>query len=146
MSVALGDNTPGSLNPNTVITGYGAPVTLIGVDTANLDATSKTVSAVGTSQNDSIVFTPTGATAGTFYNNIASGNNLVPNTVFNLANVTGDFTVFGGSGGNADEVVVRGHAPPATCSRSTRARRWRRFWPTTSTRGCRCSLARTSRF
>ena len=110
MNVALGDNTPGSLNPNTVITGYGAPGTLIGVDTANLDATGNTVTAVGTSQNDSIVFTPTGATAGTFHNDIASGNNLVPNTVFNLSNVAGNFTVFGGSGGNADKVVVQGTA------------------------------------
>src|SRR5262249_30217051 len=30
------------------------------------------------------------------------------NTVFNLSNVTGNFTVFGGSGGNADTVNVLG--------------------------------------
>ena len=38
-----------------------------------------------------------------------------------------------------------GHAAHATCSRSTKARPWRRFWPTTSTRCCRCSLAPTCR-
>jgi len=112
VGVALGDNTPNSPNPNTVITGYGAPVTLIGVDTANLDANAQTLTAVGTSQNDNIIYTPTGAEAGTFYDKIASGNNLVPNTVFNIANVTvgSDFTVDGGSGGNADEVTLQGTA------------------------------------
>ena len=48
VNVALADNTPGSLNPDTVITGYGAPVTLIGVDVANLDATRSRVTVVGT--------------------------------------------------------------------------------------------------
>src|SRR5262249_29971978 len=37
VTVNIADNTPGSANPNTVITGYGGQVTLIGVDTANLN-------------------------------------------------------------------------------------------------------------
>ncbi len=110
VTVSLGDNTPGSPNPNTVITGYGAPVTLIGVDTANLDANSNGVTATGTTQNDDIIYTPTGARAGTFYDDIGSGNNLVPNTVFNIANVTGNFLVFNDPSGNADQVTLRGTA------------------------------------
>ena len=110
VAVTMGDNTPNSLNPNTVITGYGAPVTLIGVDTANLDANTQTVTATGTSRNDDFIFTPTGALAGTFYDTIASGNNLVPNTVFNVANAKAgtSLTFDGGSAGNADEVTVQG--------------------------------------
>jgi hypothetical protein len=108
VTVNIGDNTPGSPNPNTVITGYGAPVTLIGVDTANLNANSNNMTAVGTSQNDNWIFTPTGAKAATFYDSIGSGNNLVPNTVFNATNVTGVFQALGGTGGNADELTVQG--------------------------------------
>jgi hypothetical protein len=113
VTVNLGDNSPGSANPNTVITGYGAPlapVVLIGVDTANMDANGQTVTTIGTSQNDNIIYTPSGAAAGTFFNNISSGNNLVPNTVFNFSNAAAGsvFTVFGGTGGNADQVTIRG--------------------------------------
>jgi hypothetical protein len=110
VTVHIGDNTPNSPNPNTVITGYGAPVTLIDVDTANLDANGQTFTATGTTQNDNIIYTPTGATAGTFYDNIGSGNNLVPNTVFNMTNVAGNFMVFNDPGGNADQVTIRGTA------------------------------------
>lgn len=110
VTVTMGDNTPGSSNPNTVITGYGPPVTVIGTDTVNMDVTNKSFTATGTTQNDNIIYTPTGATAGTFYDNIASGNNLVPNTVFNFANVSGNFKVFNDPGGNADHVTLRGTA------------------------------------
>jgi hypothetical protein len=108
VTVFLGDSSPGAPNPNTVITGYGAPVTLIGIDTANLNANSNSLTATGTSQNDNITYTPTGPTAGTFYNDIPSGENLVPNTVFNIANVTGNFLVFNDPSGNADQVTLRG--------------------------------------
>jgi hypothetical protein len=110
VTVNLGDNTPNSPNPNTVITGYGAPVTLIGVDTANLDAGGNTLTATPTRQNDNTIYTPTGATAGTFYDDVGSGNNLVPNTVFNIANVAGNFMVFNDPGGNADQVTIRATA------------------------------------
>jgi hypothetical protein len=90
------------LATDTTIAGYGSnPVTLLNVDVANLNAGSNTVSVVGTSQNDKITYTPTGATSGTFQNAGLS-------TVFNVTNVAGNLTVFGGSGGNADQVVVQG--------------------------------------
>jgi hypothetical protein len=98
VTVNLADNT---LATNTTISGYGGTVTLIGVEVANLNANSNGVSTVGTTQNDNITYTPTGASAGTFTN---SGLN----TVFNITNATGHFTVFGGAGGNADEVTVLG--------------------------------------
>ena len=98
VTVNLADST---LSTNTTITGYGATVTLSGIDVANLNANSKTVSVVGTSQNDNITYTPTGASAGSFQD---SGLN----TVFNVSSVSGNLTVFGGSGGNADQVIVQG--------------------------------------
>ncbi len=110
VTVFVGNNTPNSANPNTVITGYGAPVTLIDVDTVNLDANGQTLTATGTTQNDNIIYTPAGAMSGTFYDVIGSGNNLVPNTVFNIANVAGNFMVFNDPGGNADQVTIRGTA------------------------------------
>src|SRR5262249_59161513 len=72
VTVFEGDNTPNSPNPNTVITGYGAPVILMGVDTANLDVTGQSLTATGTTQNDNWIITPTGATAATFYYSLAS--------------------------------------------------------------------------
>ncbi len=99
-----------SLNTNTTITGYGGTVTLVGVDTANLDANGNSLTATGTTQDDNIVYTPTGAAAGTFYDNIGSGNNAVPNTVFNITNVTGNFLVFNDPGGNSDQVTLRATA------------------------------------
>jgi hypothetical protein len=107
VTVTLGDAT---LSTSTTITGYGGTVTLVGIDTANLDANNQDVTATGTAQNDNIIYTPTGATAGTFYNDVDSGNNLVPNTVFNIANVAGNFKVFNDPSGNADQVTIRGTA------------------------------------
>src|SRR6185436_10266718 len=78
--------------------------------TANLDATNNQVTATGTTQNDNIIYTPTGAMAGTFYDSIDSGNDLVPNTVFNIANASGNFRVFNDPAGNADRVTLRGTA------------------------------------
>jgi hypothetical protein len=110
VTVNLADNTPGSANPNTTITGYGGTVVLIGVNVANLDATNNNITATGTTQNDNIVYTPTGATAGTFYDDIGSGNNAVPNTVFNMINVAGNFQVFNDPSGNADQATLRATA------------------------------------
>ncbi len=106
VAVNLADNTVNSTNPNTTITGYGGTVTLIGVDTANLDATASTqLNVVGTSLNDTITYTPSSATNGTFTNAGLS-------TVFNFANLAAasPFEVFGGTGGNADQVTVQGTA------------------------------------
>ncbi len=98
VSVNLADST---IATNTTVTGYGGTVTLVGVEIANLNATNNTVAVVGTSQNDNITYTPSGAAAGTF-------TNTGLNTVFNVTNATGNLTVFGGSGGNADSVTIQG--------------------------------------
>jgi hypothetical protein len=101
VTVNLGDSTS-IVNPNTTITGYGGTVTLIGVTVANLDVTGGfDLTAVGTAQNDSIDYTPTGPSAGTF-------SNTGLNTTFNFTNATGAFTIDGGAGGAADQVTVHG--------------------------------------
>ncbi len=100
VTVNLADST---VPTDTTIAGYGGTVTLTGVEVANLDANSNTVTVVGTSQNDTITYTPTAAAAATF-------RNAGLNTVFNVSAVTGSLVVFGGSGGNADQVVVQGTA------------------------------------
>jgi len=93
---------------NTLISGYGGQITLIGIDTANIDASNaahtidNTVFVTGTSQPESFVYTPTGTNAGTLTD---SGMD----TVFNFSNVSGTvsgFTLdpFGGS----DTVTVNG--------------------------------------
>ncbi len=75
VTVNLADST---VPTNTTITGYGGTVTLIGVDVANLDANNNSMSVVGTSQNDTITYTPSGAAAGSF-------QNAGLNTVFNVS-------------------------------------------------------------
>ena len=62
VTVKLADST---IPTNTTITGYGGTVTLIGIDTANLDATGNALTVAGTARNDTITYTPTGAAAGT---------------------------------------------------------------------------------
>ncbi len=100
VTVSLADDALSSPT-NTVVTGYGVPVTLIGVEVANLDAASNALNAVGTSRNDSFIYTPTDLSAGKF-------QEASINTVFNFTNVTGAFTVFGGTGLLADTLTVRG--------------------------------------
>ncbi len=78
VGIALSDASIGS---DTTVTGYGAPVTLIGVEVANLNANNNAVTVQGTSQSDALVYTPTSATAGTF-------TNARLNTLFNLRNAT----------------------------------------------------------
>ena len=109
VTVFLGDNIS-STNPNTVITGYAVPITLSGLTVANLDANGNSATVTGTAQNDNTIFTPTGATSGTFYDDIALGSNLVPNTIFNVSNVAGNLLVFNDPGGSADQVTIRGTA------------------------------------
>lgn len=104
VTVILADPTVGS---NTTITGYGGTISLVGVEVANLNATNSQVTATGTTLNDNIVYTPSGATAGTFYDTLPSGNQS-PGTVFNLTNAAGNFRVFNDPAGNADQVTLRG--------------------------------------
>jgi hypothetical protein len=101
VTVDLADSTLPA--DNTTITGYGGTVTLTGVEVANMDANGNTVSVIGTSQDDKLTYTPSGAAAGTF-------RNAGLNTVFNVSGAAGSLTVYGGSGGNADEVIVQGTA------------------------------------
>jgi hypothetical protein len=98
VTVNLADNTPGSANPNTTITGYGGTVTLIGVATANLNTNGNALLVNGTSLNDNTTYTPTGASAGTFTNAGLA-------TVFNFAGDTSTFTI-SGQGGTANQVTV----------------------------------------
>ena len=86
---------------NTLITGYGVPVTLIGVEVANLNASRNALNAVGTVRDDAFTYTPTGDSAGTF-------QDAGVNTVFNFTNVTGAFTLFGGASISADTLTIRG--------------------------------------
>ncbi|MGA2501219.1 MAG: hypothetical protein ABSH20_26060, partial [Tepidisphaeraceae bacterium] len=102
VTVNLADNTPGSLNPNTVISGYGAPVTLVGVDVANLDANANPLTIDGTAAADNLTYTPTA----TGTQGAGTVTNAGLNTVFNFSNVTGAFTLDPGTGANT--VTVNG--------------------------------------
>ncbi|MEX2113817.1 MAG: Ig-like domain-containing protein [Pirellulales bacterium] len=96
--VTLADDTIGI---PTTVQGYGANVTLSGVEIANLSANGNALTALGSTNDDVIVYTPTGSDTGTF-----AANSL--NTQFNFSSVTGAFTVDGGAGDSADELIVRG--------------------------------------
>ncbi len=99
VTVNLGNN---SLSTLTTITGYGGTVTLVGIDTANLDANSNTVSVNGTTQPEAFTFTPTDTAAGTLTD---SGIN----TVFNFSNVSGAVSGFTlDPSGGSDTVTVNG--------------------------------------
>ena len=95
VGIALSDPSIGS---DTTVTGYGAPVTLIGVEVANLNATNNAVTVQGTSQSDSLVYTPTSATSGTF-------TNAGLNTLFNVRSATSSTIDL--AAGN-DTLTVRG--------------------------------------
>ena len=116
VTVNLGNST---LSTNTTITGYGGTVTLVGIDTANLNANGNTVAVVGTTGADQIAVTPTAAASatiqaysgGTAQN--AQGGTLASLTplgpVFNATNVstaTGGFTINGNGG--SDHLFVEG--------------------------------------
>ncbi len=62
----------------TTVQGYGAPVRLLGVEIANLNANNNALTALGTTGDDVITYTPTGASTGTFTNEGL-------NTVFNFS-------------------------------------------------------------
>ncbi len=98
VTVTLADATAGL---PTTVQGYGAPVELTGVEIANLDANNNALTALGTTNDDVITYTPTGADTGTFTNEGL-------NTVFNFSAVAGAFTVDGGAGDSADELIVQG--------------------------------------
>ena len=100
VTVNLADSTL-AVPTDTTVVGYGGVVTLNGVEVANLDAAGNALTVVGTSQNDVITYTPTGASAGTF-------TNAGLNTVFNFTTVTGAFTVAGGTGNGADQLILDG--------------------------------------
>ncbi len=112
VSVDLGND---ALSTLTVISGYGGIVTLVGIDTANLDATSNTVTVNGTSQPESLVFTPTGANAGTLTDsgigtvfNVSNVSGAVSGFVLNPMGGTDTVTVNGTSAADSQTVIVNG--------------------------------------
>ena len=96
------------------VTGYGATVSFTGVEHVNLDGADtlapptalNALTVNGTSLDDRITYTPTGARAGKFQN---EGSN----TAFSFKDMGGTFTVAGGTA-SADELFVE-----ATNSRDT---------------------------
>ena len=74
-------------------------VILTGVEVANLNTTGNSLDVNGTTQPDALVYTPTGAAAGTI-------TNAGLNTQFNFIGVVGAVTLQGAGG--ADTVTVKG--------------------------------------
>ena len=98
VAVGLADS---ALGTNTTVTGYGGTVTLIGVDTANLDLTGgSSLTANGYSEANAFNYTPTGTNAGTFTDAGVS-------TTFNFANASSTFAIDGGASGS-NQVTVQG--------------------------------------
>ena len=98
VTVTLADATVGM---PTTVQGYGANVVLSSVEIANLSTNGNALTALGTTNDDVITYTPTGSDTGTF-------TNQGLNTVFNFSAVAGAFTVDGGAGDSADELIVHG--------------------------------------
>ncbi|MGD9723137.1 MAG: Ig-like domain-containing protein [Pirellulales bacterium] len=85
----------------TTVAGYGALVSLLGVEVANLDANGQALTFVGTVDDDVLTYIPTGSSAGIV-------KNAGLNTVFNFSEANSTFTISGGSGGAADQLIVQG--------------------------------------
>ena len=91
------------------VTGYGAPVVMIGVETLNADAGSNSATVSGTTGNDAFDATPTGTDAATF--KLVSSNPAIGSTpVVNLTNVGATLTADGVGG--TDSLTVNGTAGP----------------------------------
>ena len=93
----------------TAIDGYGATVHLFGIAVANLALASQPLTVNGTSQSDTITYTPAGATAGAF---ALAGLGAVFNFTACTGTATG-FTINGGTkgvgnDGMADQVIAQG--------------------------------------
>jgi hypothetical protein len=109
-TVDLGNS---SLPSFTTIDGYGATVRLSGIAVVNLALGGMPLTVNGTSQSDTITYTPTGAAAGSF---ALAGLG----TAFNFTGCTGTatgFTINGGTkglgnDGVADQVIVQGTSAP----------------------------------
>ncbi len=95
VTVNLGDN---AANPDSTITGYGGTVTLIGVEQANLNLSSNTLTVNGTAGDDTINFTPSSQTAGSFIAT-TTGPVVATSPQFTYSNLGASITVNGGSGG-----------------------------------------------
>src|SRR5262249_46775578 len=112
ITVNLADST---VPTNTTVDGYGATVTLTGVEVVNLNAGSDSGNAAltifGTANNDSLSYTPTGASAG----RVADAG---LNTAINFTNVspfpldplggTNSVTVNGDANSNAITAAASG--------------------------------------
>ncbi len=90
------------IGPDITITGYGAAAAMLsGVEIVNMDTDDEALTFVGTVDNDTFTYTPTGAEAGR-----VSLDGL--NTVFNFTSVAAALTIAGGTGDSADHVIVQG--------------------------------------
>ncbi len=106
VGVALADS---ALNTNSVVSGYGPNVTLVGVDTANLDLSGGVaLTANGHSSPNSFNYQPTGVNGGTFTDSGVA-------TTFNFTDATSTFTIDGGAGGS-NLVTVQGTSGDDTIS------------------------------
>ena len=100
VAVALGVN---ALSTDTTITGYGATVTLSGIDVANLALASNTLAVTANAPDDTTTYTPISPTSGSFHD-------TDQNTVFNFTAATGaaaGFTINGATD-IANTVVLAG--------------------------------------
>ncbi len=96
VAVALADD---ALDTDSIVSGYGAPVTLLGVEVANLNTNGNALVVNGTSSAEDIEYTPTGPQAGT----IAKAG---VNTTFNFTNTAGALTIDPATADNS--IVVNG--------------------------------------
>ena len=89
----------GNLVPT--ITGLGGTIGLLGVDAVNIDGGggTDTLTTNGTTNDETITYTPTGASAGNFLSSAAG-------PLYSFTNITGLFTINGGAGGIGNQVVV----------------------------------------
>ena len=96
VNVTLADS---ALATDTLVSGYGATVSLIGVEVANLNTSGNSLTVNGTSQPDALTYTGTGATVGTI-------TNAGLNTQLNFSGIVGAVTLAGAGG--TDTVTVKG--------------------------------------
>ncbi len=97
---------PAAGTPPTSIQGYNSgpgTVVITGVEIVNMNTGGNSLTVNGNQSPNSFTYTPTGPSAGTFYEaNI--------NTVFNFTNTTAAFTINGTAGSTSDSVTFIGTA------------------------------------
>lgn len=88
-----------TVGASTTVTGYGATVSLLGVEHLNADVATNDATFTGTASDDTVDVTPTGVDAVTF--SLANSNPAIGSTpVVNFSNVGATMTLDGGLGTN----------------------------------------------